>query len=296
MDKELGNNAEELLNQLNSWGLSFNAHKKFNEIVDSILNSTSYYDSEIFELIDNIVMSSDSKFKSVVESGTKLYRAREISITDYANAKGLSVTKSDGKYLTSGYNNFNSIEPPVGIPYEGRNNIAGVSYLYLANDPVTACSEIKSSLRSLISLANFNVQCPLNIIDFSKDVAFDRKLSIQYNMSFGVFFSLLMLSFSEPNIKIYRFTQIISDYIRKFGVDGIAYKSFFTGKTNYTLFNTHKSKIIFECSRILSHQFTNEIFWDFNNNSTLSSLSDSKYEYDVKTADTILKKIENTFQ
>lgn len=276
--------------------LSFNARKKFNDIVNSFKEATFTQSNEIFRLLDDIVLAPDSTFMSTLPTNTILYRAREISIDDYTNAdKGLSVSNSNNQYITSGYNMHNSIEAPLGIPSEGRNNIAGNSYLYVANDPITACTEIKSSLRSLISLAEFTVCRDLQIIDFSKDVAFERELSEKYDMSFGIFFGSLMFSFCKPEPKIYHFTQIISDYLRKSGIDGLAYKSFYTCKTNYTIFNSHKSNIKFQNSRIVSHHFTNEIFWDFNNADTLKSCDESVCNYDTKTADQILKNMQISF-
>ncbi len=89
-------------------------------------------------------------------------------------------------------------------------------------------------------------------------------------------------------------TQIVSDYIRKAGYDGIAYRSFYTGGTNYTIFNSHKKNVRYIDSRIVSHQFTNEVFWDFNNSKALQS-NVSNVEYDVKLAKEILDGMKNTF-
>lgn len=97
-----------------------------------------------------------SQFRSTLSPNTILYRAREISTEDYRHQDtGLSISLNNNQYTTTGYNSENSIEAPIGITPQGRNNIAGVSYLYLASNPVTACTEIKSSLRSLIFLAEF---------------------------------------------------------------------------------------------------------------------------------------------
>ncbi len=276
--------------------LNYNARKKFDKVVKEFDETTFAQNNEIFCLIDDIVLASDSPFMSELPTNTILYRAREISIDDYANVdKGLSVSISNNHYITTGYNTDNSIEAPLGITPEGRNNISGVSYLYVANDPVTACVEIKSSLRSLISLAEFIICKDLQIIDFSKDIAFERELSEKYDMSFGIFFGSLMFSFSKPDSKIYRFTQIISDYLRKTGIDGLAYKSFYTGKTNYTIFNSHKSNIKFQNSRIVSHHFTNEIFWDFNNSDTLKCYDGAECNYDINAANLILKDMQINF-
>lgn len=287
---------DEFFQNMENLRLKFNADKKFNEIIKKFIEEPFDHNNEIFSLLDNIVLSPNSQFILTLPANTELYRAREILIDDYKNPNtGLSITHDNNHYITEGYNMANSIEPPLGTPAGGRNNITGASYLYAASDPITACTEIKSSLRSLISLAKFTVCKDLKIIDFSQNVAFERNLSENYNMSLGIFFSSLMFSFSKPDSEIYHFTQIISDYLRKTGIDGLAYLSFYTGKTNYTIFNSHKFNIKFDNSRIVSHHFTNEIFWDFNNKDTLKSCDEASCNYNDDEADNILKDLQIDF-
>ena len=91
------------------------------------------------------------------------------------------------------------------------------------------------------------------------------------------------------NTEDYRVTQIISEYIRKMGYDGILYRSFFTMKNNYTIFNCHKSKIAYKNSRIVVHQFSDEVFWDFNNQIDIHTYGGKKNtEYDSELADVLL--------
>lgn len=281
----------EFLQNTEKFRLKFNAKKKFNEIVKKFNEEPFDHHNEIFDLLDDIVLSSNSQFELTLDANTELYRAREIMIDDYEKSDtGLLITYNNNHYSTRGYDIPNSIEPPLGTPTGGRNNITGVSYLYAASDPITACAEIKSSLRSLISLAKFIVREDLRIIDFSQEKAFKWELSKKYQISLGEFFGLLMFSFCKPDPKIYTFTQIISDYLRKTGIDGLAYLSFYTGKTNYTIFNSHQSKIRFDNSRIVFHHSTNEIFWDFNNEDTLKSCDETACNYDADEAADILKK------
>lgn len=69
-----------------------------------------------------------------------------------------------------GYDDINLREPILGrIGNEGRNNITGVSYLYIASNPETGCMEIKSQFGDLISLAKFKVLKSLYIIDFESE-------------------------------------------------------------------------------------------------------------------------------
>src|SRR5699024_8249194 len=95
-----------------------------------------------------------------------------------------------GKFF--GYDEKNSREPMLGISGNGRNNIKGASYLYVASDQETACLEVKPQLGDLISLAIFKVNQPLHIMDFSSDKQFKNDFLEKYNMSLGDFFASLM--------------------------------------------------------------------------------------------------------
>ena len=290
---------KQIADALQNWGLQFNARKRFNSMKNSLESDSSYYDNEIFKLMDDFVLGNDSdKFEKVVEENTVLYRAREISIDDYGNEnKGLKIWHDESGYHTKGYSGNESKECPLGgISKAGRNNVAGASYLYLASDEATACCEIKTTLRSLISVASFKVNRSLRIIDFATDKIFDRSSSIDKNMSLGRFFTLFMFQYCQPvsDPKDYRVTQILSDYIRKAGYDGVSYKSFYTGGTNYTIFNSHEKNISFVDSRIVSHQYSREIFWDFNNECIIQS-DQGDLLYDKSLADDILKDMNTQF-
>ena len=82
--------------------------------------------------------------KKCLENGTIYYRARIMDPADDNNTKKGPHKTKDKKLI--GYDEFNSREPLLGIPGAGRNNIDGVSYLYIASNPETACTEIKSTL------------------------------------------------------------------------------------------------------------------------------------------------------
>lgn len=205
---------------------------------------------------------------------------------------------ADGKFY--GYDEINSREPILGISGEGRNNIAGESYLYVASDEQTACMEVRSIFGDLISLATFEVSEVLKIVDFASDKGFEKRKSKECNMSLAEFFSLLMMQYTKPvkNKKVYRATQMISDYIRKTGIDGIAYKSFLTpGGVNYTIFNGHPSKIAFLDSRVVLHKQANHSFWDLNHESTILSNPQGKgLTYDLEPANEQKQVLANIFK
>lgn len=119
-------------------------------------------------------------------------------------------------------------------------------------------------------------------------------------MSRGDFFSQLMLRFTEPvrGENAYRATQIIADYLRKTGIDGIKYKSFLSpGGFNYTIFNCHPSAIEFCESKVVLHKQANHSFWDFNDEKEIMSNREEKWlVYDKRIADVHRKHLSQRFK
>lgn len=277
---------------LNAWVLPANAKIAFQKFLEAanginVLEQETVL-KEVYDILDCVVLGNEKdQFRNKLLPGEKYYRARIIRPEDYGKVETGISRSSDDKF--SGYNEINSREPILGISGVGRNNLAGVSYLYVASNEATACMEVKSQFGDLISLATFEILEPLVVIDFSSDKAFDRELSIQHNLSMGVFFTLLMSHYSEPvkDNRSYRATQIISDYLRKTGIDGVAYRSSLSPEgVNYTIFNSHPSNIKYVGSKILIHKQANHSFWDLNEEKAIFSNPEGKMlEYDKAIAD-----------
>lgn len=265
---------------MNHWGLSVKARNAFSDFIKDIEIEKGVTDEmrHIFSIIDDIVLKKEKgQFIKALKQGEKYYRARIIHAEDDKELeKGIGKT-NDGKFL--GFNEANSREPLLGISGEGRNNISGTSYLYLASNPETACMEIKSQFGDLISLAQFELLDTIKIIDFASDKTFQMEDTKYHGLSLGVLFTQLMLRYMEPvrNEKEYRITQIISDYLRKTGIDGVAYRSFLSpGGINYTIFNSHPKKIQFCESKVLIHKQANHSFWDLNEECEIMSNRNEK--------------------
>lgn len=277
---------------LNAWVLPANAKIAFQKFLEAanginVLEQETVL-KEVYDILDRVVLGDKKdQFKKELHPGEAYYRARIIRPEDYGKVETGISRSSDDKF--SGYNEINSREPILGISGVGRNNLAGVSYLYVASNEATACMEVKSQFGDLISLATFEILEPLVVIDFSRDKAFDRELSTQYNLSMGVFFTLLMSHYSEPvkDNRSFRATQIISDYLRKTGIDGVAYRSSLSPRgVNYTIFNSHPSNIKYVGSKILIHKQANHSFWDLNEEKAIFSNPEGKMlEYDKAIAD-----------
>lgn len=274
-------NEQDFIETMDDWGFSINARIAFDKFIKALNTEKGVTDEvqKIFTIIDDIVLGKEKEqFTEELEKGKKYYRARIINAEDDGELeKGIGITK-DGKF--SGFNDVNSREPLIGISGEGRNNISGASYLYLASNPETACMEIKSQFADLISLAEFELTETMNVVNFAAEKTFQRSDTKLHGMSLGVLFSMLMLRYTQPvrEKNEYRITQVISDYLRKTGIDGIAYKSFLVpGGINYTIFNSYPKRIRFCGSKVLIHKQANHSFWDFNEECEIMSNRSGKW-------------------
>ncbi len=174
----------------------FTARKQFNDFL-AHLNGVEQSDDalkQIYNIIDNIILGTESEqFVKNLEKGSLYYRARIIRQEDYENIDtGVGINEDD---KLCGYNEDNSREPIIGLSREGRVNIAGASYLYMASNKETACAEVKPQIGDLISIAAFELSKEMKIFDFSSEKSFESKYRQTYEMSLGVFFTQLMMQF-----------------------------------------------------------------------------------------------------
>lgn len=232
--EELENTTKKFLPIL--WSLDF--EKLVNDIDNG--NYSDVYSSDVFKTI--IGMCKKENITSL-KRGSFLLRARIIDEEDlYTQSKGIGF--KDGRL--NGYDWINSKEPPIGLSPNGRANSKYSSYFYCAADGNTAASEIKANIGDFISLAKFKTKRNMKIINFSN-------VSVSTNSKLHFYAQRLVERFSKPinSSKEYRFTQFISDEIRKCGVDGICYTSYFTQSPNYVIFNCSTTSIEFIDSKIL---------------------------------------------
>lgn len=275
-----------------------NAEVCFQSFLDDVKNGDVKEDgtNDLFNMLDRYVLDdSVNEFRKTLLYGTFLYRAREITNDSASYGNGLEVMPTYGGIITRGYDEANSRECPLGMGKSGRNNIAGVSYIYLANRPETACAEIKTVVGSLISVASFKVTKPITIIDFSSDELLLSMDNSNDKVSLRSLISLIMRRYWMPvkDSDEYRVTQIITDHIRKTGIDGIAYKSVYDEKgINYTIFNCSRSNLDFVGSRIMALQSERRTFLDFDNECVHDVKTIGRASYDAMLAYELIKKIE----
>ena len=254
--------------------LSLNASRSMLEFAE-YLEQHEYEKAEqsaFMHAVDWLLDKNRETFRDKIKKGTILYRSRCLDKLhlDKLFDKGLNV---DASNKVSGFDEFNSREPSIFIASPGRNNTNGQSYLYLAEDEYTACCEVKPTLHALISVAKFRLQSEMNIINFDIDqkIIGAQQFERDFNMNPARFFTIVMQLFASPvtSIEEYTITQLISNQIRKAGLDGICYRSAFSGKRNYTIFNSHPKNIKWIDSRVVYFQSTCLNFIDISTSELL---------------------------
>lgn len=213
-------------------------------------------ESKAIRLLDRILSDMDCPFRKTLPKDTVLYRGRLVDFQKPLNGIHIITENGNEKYI--GYDKYASKEPPIGSQKAGRCNINGMPYLYLAEDEYTACAELKVPYRYIVSIASFRIMKDLKILDFSEDVTMPieyRKLFEEYGFMPAHMMTELMASFTTPvscaDDHNYNATQYITDRIRKNGYDGIAYRSHFSGKTNYVIFNCGSDNVVFVESHLM---------------------------------------------
>lgn len=190
-----------------------------------------------------------------VPSGHIYYRARIIDENALKDHQ-LGVYKSEGieKALTKftqkdnlfrGLSKQGSFVPlDCSKIRDGRANPKFIRYLYVAEDAVTALFEVRPLIYDSVNLAEIVVNSDLTIANMEIDnyYLFNSGGSVLEWLIFNI-----QDSFSNPtnNPDDYLVSQVISEYIKKLGYDGIRFNSsLHRNGINVTIFNYDKCEAL----------------------------------------------------
>ena len=243
--------AQQLFDTINYKYKQNNSYFNYNEFAKQIEenDNNKIEESEVYILLANMLSEEKTKFKETLSIDTSLYRGRIVDITRIEN---FSVS---GNRL-NGLDKFESKEPPLHTAMNGRSNIAGASYLYVATDKYTAVAECKPLRESFLSVAEFKTTKELKIFNLCDNDSLYELKELQDNKKYLVktLVELIMRAFYNSVYEIdsgYKISQYISELVRKHGYDGIAYKSFISNGKNYAIFNCCEANIKFIESEIV---------------------------------------------
>ena len=251
MDSTPENILQQLANMITDKYKQNNSYSNYDEFAKLIEenNNKKIEESEVYILLANMLSEEKTKFKETLSMDTSLYRSRIVDITCIEN---FSIS---GNKL-NGLDKFESKEPPLHTAMNGRSNIAGASYLYVATDKYTAVAECKPLRESFLSVAEFKTTKELKIFNLCDNYSLGELKELQDSKNYSVktLVELIMRAFYNSVYEIdsgYKISQYISELVRKHGYDGIAYKSFISNGKNYAIFNCCEANIKFIESEIV---------------------------------------------
>lgn len=127
---------------------------------------------------------------------------------------------------------------------DGRANPKYIRYLYVSESPTTTLFEIRPFIFDAVNVAQIRVNSPLKIAN----IAVELDLSKNKNTTIEMYvMGMIQGAFSKPtnNPDDYIPSQIIAEYLKSLGYDGIRYNSsLHFGGVNLTIFNHDKCEAI----------------------------------------------------
>lgn len=122
----------------------------------------------------------------------------------------------------------------------GSANPSKIRYLYVADQDAAALAEVRPFVNDYISIAEIIVLDKLHIADLTRD------LFTKIDQSDEMLFYLIMKEYAKPNnneTTEYLTTQVLSEFIKSIGFDGIKYSSSSNSRgKSYVIFGYEKCK------------------------------------------------------
>jgi hypothetical protein len=177
----------------------------------------------------------------IINTTDVLYRARIVTNID-------EIGKKEGFY---GYDADKSFVPPAKHTRDGRANYRYIPYLYCANHPYLAISEVRPRLGATVSIATITANEPLTLLDFTIQHKPSKMSEAKENLfaDLSTLFSLPVIN--NDDIIEYIPTQFIAEYAKRAGYDGIAFSSsitpefhlYYHNRYNVVVFNYNKCEV-----------------------------------------------------
>lgn len=206
----------------------------------------------------NLLAEIAKTMEMFIAPGTVYYRARIIddkaALNEHMIARCYSTNNSEEerKWYRNKSNKFRGltqegsyVPPDPMLIRDARSNPRFIRYLYVAESPTTAVFEVRPILYNAVNVAGIEVKDKLSIANIAVniDVNSDKERSVnEWLLSF------VQSAFSSPtnNPDDYIPSQVIAEFFRYLGYDGIRYSSsLHKGGFNLTVYDVTKCEAIF---------------------------------------------------
>lgn len=194
-------------------------------------------------------LTSEDNFKNKLQATTELVNKAElmlknktVKISGYRSRIGCKEVRDDyDRVVNVHYDKKDIGVAPKKAINSGRANRAFCGFLYLAEDINTSVLEVRAQKGDLVSIGEFHSKGPLRIFDLTDPNIWNFKQNYTTVKELQLISAINSL-FSKPigngTNSIYLDTQLIVEEIIRKNYDGVCFRSSFTGKKNYTLFNS----------------------------------------------------------
>ena len=243
--------------------MSFKSWRSYYGFSESVRTKQRYIlDDESRDFLNSIIDTCEHRVR-LIKSGISFWRAqighesKPVYVTPPDSDEQIHINDEPISFP------FKRMKPLPDSASEGRANPKGIPCLYVASDKETAMSEVRPWLEAKISLGHLKIARDLKVLDFSVSLD-DRKIRIYFeepdiDKIIEAVWADIDDAFSRP-IKSsdlqsdYAPTQIISEFIKSKGYDGIAYKSSLSDGYNIALFDLNSAEVVncklYEASKI----------------------------------------------
>ena len=230
-----------------------------------------FFEPQGFNIREQCLKEMDpyiSKFVCEIPKETKFYRVRKVS-------KNLLPITSIEPYSQMG-------PPPADYAKTNRMSPAGIPYLYLASNQDTALKECRIDSKEKAIVAEFVLKKDLKILDLTSNEYFvsDSIFDPNYNHDItwmNSFFDSFKNEISKPvstknNDHSYEYTttQLVAEYYRMKGYDGICFKSSVGTGENYVFFMGPDTKYTLN-----AYSYPFDSYYNFYNFPTLNKFTDA---------------------
>lgn len=193
----------------------------------------------------------------IIDPGRIYYRARIIddnAVKDHMLGKCYAPdgTEEERKWYHSKANKFKGLSKEASyVPIDqrlirdARSNPKFIRYLYVSESPTTAVYEVRPILYNAVNVAGIEVKEPLRIANIAVDINLNPEKVKSVN---EWLLGFVQSAFSSPtnNPDDYIPSQIIAEFFRYLGYDGIRYSSsLHEGGFNLTIYDVSKCEPVF---------------------------------------------------
>ena len=205
-----------------------------------------------------------------IAPGTVYYRARIIDDNTakkehmLARCYSADASEEEREWYRNKANKFRGltkegsyVPPDPLLIRDARSNPKFIRYLYVAESPTTAVFEVRPILYNAVNVAGIEVKENLLVANIAADIdmSLDKERSVE---EWLLSFVQSAFSFPTNNPDDYIPSQVIAEFFRHLGYDGIRYSSsLHKGGFNLTIYDVTKCEAIFSTDLRLENMMIN---------------------------------------